>query len=129
MYGGAVTSSQTYMDDLMASVIERFAGNASVKIHLFCTSIEAAQHFHDCYFDWIYLDGDHSYDAVPVDLSTWFPIGRMGGNIVCGDCSWVDENGTRSVKAAVESFLESHPSHMGRLVFGQFLIRKMHVGN
>ena len=128
MYGGAVASSQTDMDVLMASVVDRFADNASVKIHR-CTSIEAARHFHDCYFDWIYLDGDHSYEAVLADLGAWFPKVKIGGNIVCDDCTWVDENGTRSVKAAVESFLEAHPGHVGRLVFGQYLIRKLQVGN
>jgi cephalosporin hydroxylase len=128
MYGGSVASSQTYMDDLMASVVDRFAGNASVRIHR-CTSIEAVRHFHNCYFDWIYLDGDHSYEAVLADLSAWFPKVKIGGKIVCDDYIWVDENGTRSVQAAVDTFLEAHPGHVGQLVFGQFLIRRMHVRN
>lgn len=128
MYGGSVASSQAYMDDLMASVVDRFAGNTSVKIHQ-STSIDAAKHFHDGYFDWVYLDGDHSYEAVLADLGAWFPKVKIGGKIVCDDYTWIDETRTRSVKAAVDTFLEAHPGHKGRLIFGQYLIRKMYVGN
>jgi hypothetical protein len=125
MYGGAVASSQAYMDDLMASVAARFAGNPSVKLHR-STSIDAARKFADCYFDWVYLDGDHSYDAVLADLNAWFPKVKIGGRIVCDDYTWVDEKRTQSVKAAVDTFLRTNPGHKGRLVFGQFLIRKTH---
>jgi hypothetical protein len=128
MYGGSVASSQSYMDNLMASVVERFASNPSVKIHR-STSLEAVRHFHDCYFDWIYLDGDHSYEAVLADLNAWFPKVKIGGLIVCDDYTWVDESRTRSVKNAVHAFLDSHPDHKGQLFLGQFLIRKMYVGN
>ena len=128
MYGGSEASSQGDMDALMASVVDRFAGNTSVKIHR-RTSIEAARHFEDCYFDWIYLDGDHSHEAVLADLNVWLPKVKLGGKIVCDDYTWVDEHGTCGVKTAVESFLDAHPGHVGRLVFGQFLIRKMHVGD
>jgi hypothetical protein len=123
MYGGSVASSQTYMDDLMASVVDRFANNKSVKVHR-ASSIEAARNFPDGHFDWIYLDGDHSYEAVLADLRAWFPKIKVGGKIVCDDYTWIDETRTRSVKAAVETFLEANPDHRGRLVFGQFLIRK-----
>lgn len=125
MYGGAVASSQAYMDDLMASVAARFAGNPSVKLHR-STSIEAAQRFADNYFDWVYLDGDHSYDSVLADLNAWFPKVKIGGRIVCDDYTWVDEKRTQSVKAAVDTFLRANPGHKGRLVFGQFLIRRTH---
>jgi hypothetical protein len=123
MYGGAVASSQAYMDDLLASVVARFAGNPSVKIHR-GTSAEVVQQFQDGYFDWVYLDGDHSYDAVLADLRAWLPKVKIGGTIVCDDYTWVDEARTQSVKAAIETFLVAHPGHKARLVFGQCLIEK-----
>jgi cephalosporin hydroxylase len=113
------------MDNLMTSVVQRFAGNPNVRIHR-CTSIEAAQKFHDGYFDWIYLDGDHSYHAVLADLGAWLPKLKLGGKLVCDDYTWVDENKTHSVKAAIRSFLKAHPDLVGQLFFGQFLIRKLH---
>jgi hypothetical protein len=123
MYGGAVAPDQTYMDNLMLSVADRFSGNPEVELHRI-TSVEAAQKFRDCYFDWIYLDGDHSHDAVLNDLNAWFPKLKIGGVILCDDYTWVDEAKIRSVKTAVHAFLEANPGLKGRLVFGQFLIRK-----
>ena len=116
------------MDDLMASVVERFASDPYIKIHR-STSLEAVRHFRDGYFDWIYLDGDHSYGAVLDDLNAWFPKVKPGGVIVCDDYTWVDETGTRSVKNAVHTFLDANSSHKGTVVFGQFLIWKTRVGN
>jgi methyltransferase family protein len=123
MYGGAVASSQADMDGLMASVAARFAGNTNVRLHR-STSIEAAQRFQDGYFDWVYLDGDHSYESVLADLHAWFPKVKVAGKIVCDDYTWVDESGMRSVKAAIDTFLKKSHAQKGHLVFGQFLIRK-----
>ena len=72
MYGGAVAPDQRYMDSLMRSVVDRFSANPEVKIHR-QTSIEAAKAFGEGYFDWIYIDGDHSFGAVLADLNAWFP--------------------------------------------------------
>jgi Methyltransferase domain len=123
MYGGAVAPDQRYMDKLMHSVVDRFSASPEVKI-LRQTSVEAAKKFGQGYFDWIYIDGDHSFDAVLADLNAWFPKLKRGGTIVCDDYTWMDEARTYSVKRAVEAFMQANPAHPGRLVFGQFLIRK-----
>jgi hypothetical protein len=123
MYGGAVALDQAYMDELMGSVANRFADNPNVKIHR-CTSLEASREFDDCYFVWIYLDGDHSYDAVLADLNAWFPKIKAGGRIVCDDYTWLDENRNTSMKAAIHAFLTARSDYKSRLVLGQFLIQK-----
>ena len=46
-------------------------------------SLEAAPLFMDGYFDLVYIDGDHSYDAVIADIKAWMPKVRNGG-ILCG---------------------------------------------
>lgn len=46
-------------------------------------SVAAASNFPDEYFDWIYLDGNHTYQAVSEDLNTWFPKIKKGG-FICG---------------------------------------------
>jgi hypothetical protein len=123
MYGGSVARSQSDMDGIMAAVVDRFAGNAAVKVHR-CTSIDAAKNFSDSYFDWVYVDGDHSYGAVLADLNAWFPKVKHGGKIVLDDYIWQDEIREFSVKAAADDFIAANPGHKTRLVQGQFLIKK-----
>ena len=47
-------------------------------------SAEAANSFEDGSIDWIYVDGDHSYEFVKQDLNLWWPKISTGGTI-CGD--------------------------------------------
>lgn len=50
-------------------------------------------------FDLVFLDGDHSYDAVRADIAAYLPLVRPGG-ILCGhDFHW------SSVERAVNSML------------------------
>ena len=125
MYGGAVATDQAYMDALMASVVKRFANDPGVKVHR-RSSLEGAQSFKDGYFDWVYLDGDHSQESVLADLKAWLPKVKNGGVIVCDDYTWVDERRAPSVKTAIEIFMRDNPGCSGHLFFGQYLIRKIH---
>ena len=42
-------------------------------------STDAAASFQDGFFDWIYIDALHTYDAVSEDLRAWWPKLREGG--------------------------------------------------
>lgn len=42
-------------------------------------SVNAARFFPDEYFDFIYIDADHTYDAVKEDLQAWYPKIKKGG--------------------------------------------------
>lgn len=42
-------------------------------------SIDAAAFFPRNYFDFIYLDGNHSYEASKADLAAWYPKLQVGG--------------------------------------------------
>lgn len=42
-------------------------------------SVNAARFFPDEYFDFIYIDADHTYDAVKEDLRAWYPKVKKGG--------------------------------------------------
>ena len=49
-----------------------------VKTHR-CTSAEASSEFEDGYFDWIYIDGLHTYEGVATDLEAYAPkVGESG---------------------------------------------------
>ena len=43
-------------------VVNRFAEDFGVKIYRL-DSVEATNHFPDDFFDWIYIDADHSYEG------------------------------------------------------------------
>lgn len=57
-------------------------------------------------FDFIYIDGDHSYESVKNDIEMWYPRVRMGG-ILCGH----DYNPAfEGVIRAVDEFVKKHAS-------------------
>jgi hypothetical protein len=47
-------------------------------------SHEVAKDFSAEYFDWLYIDALHTYDAVINDLTAWWPLLKKGG-LVSGD--------------------------------------------
>ncbi|MEQ1403839.1 class I SAM-dependent methyltransferase [Neorhizobium sp. Rsf11] len=55
---------------------KRFAGRAII---VPVSSIEAATTIADGSLDLVFLDADHSYDAVRADLSAWLPKVKAGG--------------------------------------------------
>lgn len=50
------------------------------KIHILNEeSLTASTRFNDEFFDLVYIDGDHSYEAVMIDLNAWYPLVKKGG--------------------------------------------------
>lgn len=89
-------------------------------------SEDAVTLFPDHYFDYVYIDGEHSYAAVERDLNNYFPKVKIGGYIIGDDYGW------SGIKEAVQDFLTRHSdevfwmhdpytAHTG----GQFVIRKI----
>ncbi|MGZ4689502.1 MAG: class I SAM-dependent methyltransferase [Acidimicrobiia bacterium] len=86
VYGGSVAKEQADMDAIHEAVAQRFAAeirSGTVVMHR-ATSADAALTFDDEYFDWVYIDGDHSYEAVLADLRAFTPKVKRGG-LVTGD--------------------------------------------
>lgn len=71
-------------------------------------SYNAYSRFPDEYFDFIYIDGNHSYDAVKDDLIKWYPKLKKGGLIAGDDYTRLAEdyvfNYNFGVKRAVDEF-------------------------
>ena len=68
-------------------VAEKFSNEVSegkVNIHR-AYSTEAAKKFGNAYFDWVYVDAMHTYDAVLSDLKTYYPLVREDGFIAGHD--------------------------------------------
>lgn len=73
-------------------------------------SLDVVNWVPDGHFDLVYLDADHSYDAVMKDLAAWRPKIRAGGTL-CGHdyMDGVREEGVFGVKQAVNEFFGRPP--------------------
>jgi hypothetical protein len=82
-------------------VFDRFYNNDNVII-IRCDTLRSAQFFQDEYFDYIYLDDNHSYEHVCKELELYYPKLKKGG-IYSGD-----NYEMAGVKKAVDEFAEKH---------------------
>jgi len=74
------------MDSVYESVIDRFRSQieAGQVLVLRARSLDAAASFADESLHWVYIDGDHAYDAVKRDLDAYYRI-VMPGGFIAGD--------------------------------------------
>lgn len=123
-YGGRMEGGQQALDEMHAAVSERFAAEIArgqVRI-VRMRSTEAAATLAPASLDWVYVDGDHSYEGVKADLEAFFEAVKPGGLIAGDDYghegSWFGDG----VQRAVEEFA---PRCAGLQVIGtQFVLRK-----
>lgn len=84
-------NSQTAMDGVFAGVAARFEGDGRVEIRRKRSDeflIESPKEF----FDWIYVDGEHSFAGCMLDVLLSIPKVKVGG-IICGDdYNWKPED-------------------------------------
>jgi hypothetical protein len=122
MYAGR--GGQAGMDCIYETVLARFTdeiarGRVVVRRE---TSLRAAADWADGPLDFVYIDGDHTYDAVLADLKAWWPHVKPGGVLTGDDFDrpgwW--QNG---VTKAVTAFARAQDCPL-RAVGSQFLIRK-----
>jgi hypothetical protein len=125
-YGGALGQSQANMDAIYEGVLRRFRsaiGSKVVEVHR-QASAECAARFPNDYFDWIYIDGNHQYEFVKLDLEMYLPKVKPQG-LISGDDygapGWWQDGVSKAVDEAVSSgrvdklLIENH----------QFLLRKV----
>jgi hypothetical protein len=89
--------------DLYNQVMARYLHISNVKIYR-DKSIHAAKYFPDCFFDYIYIDGDHSYEAAYADIVTWWPKVRQGGILAGHD--WIEATPEFGVVTALKRFMK-----------------------
>lgn len=84
-------------------------------------SIEAFPLLHDYRFDFIYVDGDHTRDAVYMDAVNAFKICKVGGYILFDDYEWRTET-----KEGIDRFLNSLPTNKMTVVLKgyQVMVKK-----
>lgn len=84
-------------------------------------SVKSADMFPDEYFDFIYIDADHSYEGVIRDLEAWWPKIKKGG-LFCGD-DYIPDDGDIWLTVG-----ENEPVYAGkfgvRKAVNQFIAKK-----
>lgn len=68
-------------------------------------SINASKLFDDDFFDFIYIDANHSYESVLEDLKLWYPKVKTGGIISGHD--YTTDLPSIDVKRAVDEFFSN----------------------
>ena len=105
---GSTWADQDEMDRRHDHVVGRFQEQITsgrVKVHRAISTVALAT-FPDWSLDWIYIDGDHTYDAVRRDLDLALAKVRPDGLIVCDDygiAGWWNAGVTRAVDQIVAS--------------------------
>jgi predicted O-methyltransferase YrrM len=61
------------------------------------SSVSASKYVDDSSLDFIYIDADHSYEAVKMDIESWFPKLKSGGFMAFHDYD-------AGVKRAIQEF-------------------------
>jgi hypothetical protein len=85
--------------------LRHLAVNASRWHPIRLPSVNAARCFDDGELDFVFIDGEHSYEAVKADIEAWWPKIRTGGVLVGHD---YDPERFPGVCRAVDEFAESN---------------------
>lgn len=105
---------QKYYDSVYESVVRKCSGDNVTILRM-----SSADFFKqlDQKLDWIYIDGDHSYEGTLFDLESSIEVVRPGG-IIFGD----DYGNKKEVKQAVDDFIQKHSLSLKVFAKNQFEI-------
>jgi hypothetical protein len=115
-YKDSANVKQTRQDQLYEHVVNRFRNKSNVKI-IRKFSNEGCQDFEDGFFDFVYIDANHSFEAVYNDLTMWWGKIKVGGYLTGHDLV----GKFPGVKQAVENFCNERSLNyieLNRISFG-----------
>lgn len=124
-YGGGASGGQSEMDERYATVLVRFRSEidaGQVLVHRRFSNDFGLDLPAD-HLDWVYIDGDHTYEFVTRDLELFFGKLKPGGYLLGDDY----QNGgwwAGGVKKAVDEFVPAYPVDVVTLEYEQFVLRK-----
>lgn len=127
LFGGLVGGQQK-MDEIYDSVINRFQKeirNGKLEI-VRKYSYDAHKNIKDKFFDWIYIDGNHTYEFIKQDLNNFYPKVKINGFITGDDyvnTGWWEDGVIR----AVDEFVTNNKSNIEVILIrkGQFILKKI----
>ena len=67
---------------------------------LFLSSVDGSKAFNDDFFDYVYIDGNHSYEFVMEDILAWYPKVKSGRYLAGHDFATIET--ARAVNAFAE---------------------------
>lgn len=120
---GILNWKQENLEDMHMNVVARFSNNENV----FIDRVKSKEYFNQTnkeYFDFVYIDGDHSEESAYEDLCISWRSVKTGGMIAGDDYFWADMYGNLSIKAAVDRFCRERLLRKC-LIGDQFLIQKV----
>jgi hypothetical protein len=120
-YGGGYVKSQEDMDHIYNNVYQKFKADSRVTI-LRKKSSHSIKIFPDKYFDFAYIDGNHSYDFVKQDIELFYPKIKENGWIIGDDYG---NNGwwNNGVQKAIDEFIKTNDLKL-TVTNNQFIIKK-----
>jgi len=103
------TSGHSHGFEMVQSRFESEIEKEKVEVHR-GLSTDVADHFPANYFDWIYIDTDHSYETTRDELQKYAPKVKSGGIIAGHDYMMANWKGAYryGVVEAVHEFCECH---------------------
>lgn len=99
--------SQKFFDDAKNETFNKFKNYKNIII-LDQSSLDSSSNYNDNYFDYIYLDAEHTYQAVTEDLDIWYPKLKINGVLFGDDYYWREEDDTLSLHRAYQDFIAKH---------------------
>jgi hypothetical protein len=125
LYGKNLAISQSKMDKRYEYVAKRFKKEIkSGQIEIIRdTSEEAMQKLEDISLDWVYIDGNHSFDFVSKDLELSYSKVKKNGYITGDDYEDFEWYKTDVIKA-VDKFCIEKEIADNSFANGQFILRK-----
>jgi len=102
-YPGYGIDAGDVWEERFGAVCDRFENGAGVVIAR-AFSTDAAQCIIDGFLDLVYIDANHEYRAVAIDIDAWWPKVKPGG-ILCGHAYDMNHPG---VVEAVDQFAAKH---------------------
>jgi glycosyltransferase involved in cell wall biosynthesis len=104
-YNDITNSPQDAQEERYQTVMSEFADKSDVRI-MRMDSIEASKKFADGQLDWVYIDADHTLEAIRADLKAWVPKVRVGGLVAGHDYfDGPSEYATFGVRTAVNELV------------------------
>ena len=84
-------------------------------------SVKAARCFEDGELDFVFIDGEHNYEAAKADIEAWWPKVRSGGLLISHD---YDRQRFPGVCRAVDEFGGEHAVEVERRGLSVWKLRK-----
>lgn len=107
-------AQQANLDKLYNTVQNKFKTFSSKSVLIKDTGVNAASQFEDNTLDFVYIDGDHTYEFVSGDIAAWWPKIRSGGILSGHD--YIPEHHLRKIPfgviKAVDEFAEENNLHV-----------------